>query len=116
MKLLTTLALVFVAACGPSPQIHTSATIVSPQVFAFRNLTEVVVEAPSAPYDWSEFHVRDGDAFHVPYSTLRVELAKGAVVITDEGAGNGALVFDRVSHAGRRFRLNADGSVDVLAR
>ncbi|MBK7877696.1 MAG: hypothetical protein IPJ77_18580 [Planctomycetes bacterium] len=116
MKSLHTLVLVLVVSCGPSPQIHSTGAIVSPQEFAFRNLTQVVVEAPSASFDWSEYHVHDGDAFHVPYSTLRVELATGAVVITDEGAGNGALVFDRVSHAGRRFRLNADGSVDVLAR
>ena len=61
-------------------------------------------------------NVRDGNAFRVPYAELRVQLAHGEVLISDEGATNGQVFVAGVPFAGTRFRLNADGTVEVLAR
>lgn len=103
-------------ACGPSPQIHATGTIAARSEFTFGNFVVVVVDAPSATYEWSQYHVRDGSAFNVPYAELRVQLAHGEVLISDQGATNGQVFVAGAPIAGTRFRLNADGTIDQLAR
>lgn len=112
---LTLLLVASLSACGPKPQIHSTGSVAARSEFAFKNFVVVEVAAPTATYSWSEFNVRDGNAFRVPYAELRVQLASGEVLVTDENTVNGQLLFDATLRSGTRFRLNANGSVDVLA-
>lgn len=104
-----------VTSCGPSAQIRSSGSVAGSRTFQFRNFVELTVESTSATYDWREYNVRDGSAFRVPYSELRLALPSGGVLVTDREVGNGALHIGSALHRGTAFRIRDDGSVEVVA-
>lgn len=102
------------ASCSPTPQVHESGVISSPRTFAFKNFVELTVEAHSVKFERQEFNVHDGNAARVPYMELRVFLASGEVVASDQEVGSAALRIAGVVHEGSAFRLNENGTVDVI--
>lgn len=78
-------------------------------VYDMLNFTRVEVRDPGAKVTVNRFN-REGDAFHVPFTTLSIELSSGNVhVVSGKFAGNNELEFDGKTAHGRYFVLEPSG-------
>lgn len=114
MRSLLSVAALFLGGCGLKATAVTSGLIAGRQTFVFGNFVSVTVEASAAPFEWRQFHPRDGNALRPPYGEFSVDLPSGRVQLTDREARNGELWIGGTLHRGEAFLLHEDGRIELV--